>query len=70
MTGDERNAELSRASILVAAGAAMAAIPQQVPDLADQPLVLQGAMILGVLMAVGGLVLVLRTLMGRRGNDQ
>ncbi|WP_411286823.1 hypothetical protein [Phenylobacterium sp.] len=66
-SGHSRNAELSRAALLVAAGGVLVGMTQRVPGLADgvwgQVLLVAGAVVI-----IFGLVGAIRTLMKRQGG--
>ena len=65
MSGDGRNAALSRAALLAAGGAALIGLTQQMPAGSPGGLVL---MILGGVVVAAGLALAVRALIKRSGG--
>jgi hypothetical protein len=67
VSGYGREAELSRAAILVAAGGVLVGVSQQVMETPRSPAA-QAVLAAGAIVVAIGLVLALRTLFRRRGG--
>lgn|GEM_PF-6653924 len=65
--GYEREAELSRAAIVVAAGGALVAVSQRAPEL-SYGFVGDALLVVGGVIIAGGLIAAARSLFRRRGG--
>jgi hypothetical protein len=64
--GDGRNAELSRAALVVAAGGVLVGITQRTPGMSEG-LAGQVLLVVGAVVIIGGLIAAIRSFMRRGG---